>query len=550
MGNFLKHVFVSLFIIPCISFAQAPPLQWLWSQGGSGDDFVNGGTETNDGNYVFSGTSTSTDGDLTTTGNFGGRDGWLYKTDKNTGAILWSSHLGGASGDQVWKVIETSNGDLAAAGNSGSSAIPGYHSSTDAYVVRLNAQGQMLWHRCYGGTGGTEGAENICEAKNGNLVFVGKTNTSNDGDLAGIPYKGGISDIWVAEIDKNAPHNIIAGRNKLFGGSLREDFSCIVNTKDGGYIISSRTNSSNGDVAGSGYHSGDDTWVLKLDSALNLQWKKCYGGTGDDIARNIFQDTDGNYVLAGTTNTSNNGDLLGISPYGLGDYWMFKIDSGGAHGILWQKLLGGTQADFALSGAKALDGGYLICGRSFSNDNDIDTSQGAGDCWMAKLNGVNPAGPLDWVRTIGGSLYDGANWIFQSSDSGVVVGAEGNSSDGDIAGHNFHPPSGTGEESYTFKFKDTSAVTHVSDLAWAQKLRIYPIPANSFFKFEMYSESGGPAAVTIMNSMGVMVFEKNILTAGGRGQFQVDVSGFPAGIYCLRIMEGEKASAVQVIVCH
>ena len=543
-------LFISFALVET-SYGQAPPLQWIWSQGGSGDDFVNGMTESSDGNYVFAGTTASTDGDLVTTGNFGGRDGWLYKTDKNNGTILWSTHLGGASGDQVWKVSETSNGDLITVGNTGSGTVPGFHALSESYVVRLNAQGQMLWHKAFGGTGATDGGENICEASNGNLVFVGKTNSNNDGDLAGLTYNGGVSDLWVAEVDKNAPHNIIAGRNKLFGGSAQEDFGAIIRSKDGGYIVSCRTNSSNGSVTGSGYHGAGDTWVLKLDQSLNVQWKKCYGGTGDDIARNIFQDTDGNYVLTGTTNTANDGDLLGKTPYGLGDYWMFKIDSGGTHNIIWQKLMGGTQADFALCGARAIDGGYLVCGRSFSNDNDVDTSQGQGDCWMAKLNATNPAGPLDWVRTIGGSAYDGANYIIQATDSGVVVAAEGNSGDGDILGHNFHPPATTGEESFTFKFKDSTLVTTGAlEFHAVQKLVPYPVPANSFFKFEFYAEQAGSAIISLVNSMGETVLSKNVFLKGGRDHLLIETTTLSPGIYGMMLKATGVMGSGKIIVCR
>ncbi len=158
---------------------------------------------------------------------------------------------------------------------------------------------------------------------------------------------------------------------------------------------------------------------------------------------------------------------------GLNDYWIFKIDSGGTHNILWNKALGGTLNDFALDAARARDGGYLICGRSFSNDGDVTWNWGGtlpGDCWMAKLNAGNPAGALDWEKTIGGTGYDGANWILQARDGGIVVGAEGFSGDGDIAGHNFHPPSGTGEEAYTFKLKD--ATTAISIHGFSNQIRL------------------------------------------------------------------------------
>ena len=274
--------------------------------------------------------------------------------------------------------------------------------------------------------------------------------------------------------------------------------------------------------------------------------EKCYGGTGDDIARSIYQDSDGNYVLTGSTTTSNNGDLTGLFTYGLQDYWVFKIDSAGTHNIIWQKLLGGSQGDFALCGAPALDGGILVCGRSFSIDFDIDTTQGGGDCWMAKLNAANPAGPLDWVRTIGGSLYDGANWIFQSSDSGVVVGAEGNSPDGDIAGHNFHPPTTTGEESFTFKFKDTASVTtsvHFANNSF-NTITIYPNPFSTQTTLQAYHLLHN-ATLTVDNCFGQTV--KQIKNISGQTVI-LSRDNLATGLYFVHLTQNNQVIATKKIL--
>jgi len=462
---------VSILLLVVRTAVTQPPVEWLWSQGGSGDDFVNGVIETNDKNYVFSGTSTSTDGDLALTGNSGGRDAWIYKSDKTTGAILWSRHFGGTSNDQTWRAIQTANGELAAVGITSSSTIPGYHSGGELYLVKMDAGGVLQWQKCFGGNGEDWG-DNMVQAYNGNYIICGKTNTSNNGDLAGTVFNGGTSDLWIAEVDAAGAHTIISGRNRCFGGSGVEDFGCIARPVDGGYIASCRTNSNNGMVSGN--HGGYDSWILKLDSTLALQWSKCYGGTGDDIVRNVFQDADGNYVLSGSTD-SNDGDLPGMN-IGSTDYWIFKIDSGGTHTVIWKKTLGGTLGEFALDAARSNDGGYLICGRSFSNDVNVGFSWGLGDCWIAKLNAANPAGPLDWEKSIGGTVYDGANWIIQASDGGIVVAGEGRSSDGDITGHNFHTPSLPAyEESYTFKFSAPTAVSINNHANEEKVIKIYPV---------------------------------------------------------------------------
>ncbi len=64
---------------------------------------------------------------------------------------------------------------------------------------------------------------------------------------------------------------------KSLGGSM-DDFGNLQKTIDGGYISSSASFSNDGDV--SGHHGSSlysDVWVIKLDSAFNIEWQKSYG---------------------------------------------------------------------------------------------------------------------------------------------------------------------------------------------------------------------------------------------------------------------------------
>src|SRR5689334_13769136 len=74
---------------------------------------------------------------------------------------------------------------------------------------------------------------------------------------------------------------------KSFGGT-KDDWANSVRqtTSDGGYIVAGYSNSNDGDV--SGHHGGPltyDFFVVKLYANGAVQWKKSFGGSGDDIAR-------------------------------------------------------------------------------------------------------------------------------------------------------------------------------------------------------------------------------------------------------------------------
>src|SRR4249920_2985715 len=95
---------------------------------------------------------------------------------------------------------------------------------------------------------------------------------------------------------------------KSFGGSSEEILKSMIVTADNGYMLLATTISNNGDV--SGYHGGYDIWVVKINSSGTIEWQRCLGGTGNEVAKSIIQTPDNGYLVTGTT-TSINGDATG-----------------------------------------------------------------------------------------------------------------------------------------------------------------------------------------------------------------------------------------------
>ncbi len=136
-------------------------------------------------------------------------------------------------------------------------------------------------------------------------------------------------------------------------------------------------------------------------------------GTDGDRAVSIEQASDGGYVMAGSTE-STNGDVNGN--HGTWDAWIVKLDDAGA--LQWQQCLGGSFADHAYSIQQTGDGGYIVAGSSESNDGDVNGNHGAKDVWAVKLNG---SGSLQWQSCLGGTGVDWALSISQSSDGGYIM---------------------------------------------------------------------------------------------------------------------------------
>ncbi|MGL2966571.1 T9SS type A sorting domain-containing protein [Flavobacterium sp. XGLA_31] len=162
--------------------------------------------------------------------------------------------------------------------------------------------------------------------------------------------------------------------------------------------------------------------------APTIQWQKSFGGTMGDVPMNIKPTSEGGYIVSGFT-YSNNDDV--ITMQGVCDFWLVKIDGNG--NLLWQKTFGGTNYDFGAEAQQTTDGGYIIAGTTYSNDGDVTGSHGERDFWVVK---TNLTGNLLWQKTFGGSNSDEAHSIKQTSDGGYIVVGSTYSNDGDVTG--FH----------------------------------------------------------------------------------------------------------------
>jgi pimeloyl-ACP methyl ester carboxylesterase len=123
--------------------------------------------------------------------------------------------------------------------------------------------------------------------------------------------------------------------------------------------------------------------AMKADaaSAPAIEWQKILGGSNDDYAESIQQTSDGGYIIAGYSNSSD-GDVTGNDGSSW-DYWVVKLNGSGA--IEWEKNLGGSWADYAESIQQTTDGGYIVAGYSNSSDGNVTGHHGSYDYWIVKL---------------------------------------------------------------------------------------------------------------------------------------------------------------------
>ena len=230
--------------------------------------------------------------------------------------------------------------------------------------------------------------------------------------------------------------------DRYYGGPGGEWANAIKQTSDGGYIVVGGTNSNGGDV--SGYHQGSDfygstadIWIIKLNSAGNLQWQKCVGTSYRDFAYDVIQTNDNGYLIAGKSDTLRDSVVLvGQIPviHKVRDQQarLVKLSSNGT--LQWEKLYGGFNGDeTAYSVQKVSGGGYAFAGYTSSNDAPVTNHLGPTghlfntfnpfkedyyDGWVVR---VDDNGNIIWNKCIGGTTYDQLKSIKQTADGGFIV---------------------------------------------------------------------------------------------------------------------------------
>jgi len=299
-------------------------------------------------------------------------DIWVLKLNAN-GDVVWQKIYGGSAYDYANSIQQTSDGGYIVAGSTWSFGAGNY----DIWVLKLDANGTVVWQKTYGGSD-WDRAYSIQQTSDGGYIVAGETYSFGAGN-----------NFWVIKLDANGT----VVWQKTYGGSWNESAKSIQQTSDGGYIVAGWTRS-----FGVGW---DDFWVLKLDANGDVVWQKIYGGPGYDYANSIQQTSDGGYIVAGETYS------FGAGGY---DFWVLKLNANGD--VVWQKTYGGSYDDYAKSIQQTSDGGYIVAGYTDS------FGVGWTDIWVLKLNAN---GDVVWQKTYGGSSSDYANSIQQTSDGGYIV---------------------------------------------------------------------------------------------------------------------------------
>jgi hypothetical protein len=115
---------------------------------------------------------------------------------------------------------------------------------------------------------------------------------------------------------------------------------------------------------------------------------------------------------------------------GVGDVWVVCLDEHG--GFLWQKCYGGSMFDEAKTMIETSDGHIVIAGFSESSDQDLTVNKGIRDAWILKIDTL---GNLIWQTSLGGSGLETIYSIVEKQTGGYVAVGFSEYADGDVSGN-------------------------------------------------------------------------------------------------------------------
>lgn len=348
--------------------AQAPDTVWTVTYGGSQWDRGYSVLETPNGDFAVAGFTWSFGG--------GGSDVFLIRTD-DTGDSVFQITYGGGSADKGRSIALTSDGGFIVVGETESFGA-GWD---DFYLLRTDSLADTLWTKTYGGAHFDEGWS-VQETSDGGFVMTGWTRS----------FGAGSYDVYVIKTDFNGD----TLWTKTLGGSAWDAGYAVRETSNGDYIVVGESGS-----FGPGSYA---VYLSRLNSAGDILWTRTYGGSSEDVGKDVQETSDGGFIITGFT--------WSFGP-AMRNVYVIRTDSIGD--TLWTRTYGGPSADEGNSVIETSSGNFLIAGKTDS------FGSGESDVYLLMLDAN---GDTLWTGTYGGPDEDIGFSVEQTGDGGFIVAGE------------------------------------------------------------------------------------------------------------------------------
>ena len=505
-----------------ITYAQAPDTTFTRCYGGSLIE-CNGLTGLNnlgfatlsadigaDSSVFIATSSLSSNGYLNA--NNGDEDIWVLKLNPQ-GDTLWTKVLGGSLTERSGKILALPDGGCILTGRtfSNDGDFPGaqFGVLNDALVIRLDANGGLVWKKRFGGT--QDDFLHAIAINGSGFIAVGETG-SVDGDLDA--SLAGYTCGWIVSLNANGD---LLWSVKTNGVIQNEDyiqsFWNVAKATDGsGWYAIGIT----GDFADP---DSDDILFTKFDNSGTLVNKTAFGSNKGDGIGGIALLPSGNLIMAGRAGNTTGGQTYIGGP---ADAWLVAVDV--TTGLpITQKLIGGTEWEFFYDVKTNTQGEVFALGFTRSTNNFASTfAFGLMDSWLVKLN---PQLDTIYTSRLGGSDNDVGMALCKNATAIYAVGRT-NSNDGAVSGNNGN------RDVWVIKYANAETGVSVTETA-ANKVIVYPNPTSGVINIVLNNTI---QHVSLYNQTGQLVAAVN---GSLTGSAQLDTANLAKGVYMLWVQTPE-----------
>ena len=348
----------------------------------------------------------------------GDRDAFVAKFD-STGALVWNTFMGSANRDHGAAIAVDETGNVYVTGvsmyESWGNPINPHWGSYQAFVAKLDAQGNRAWNTFLGEQGSDSGdGYGIAVDASGNVFVVGESNSAWGSPLEG--YHGG-KEIFVAKLNTNG-----ARQWHTFLGSAAKDTGNEMVLDSSGNIYVVGYSEDTWGTPRATYTGGGDTVVAKLDSGGSLVWNTFMGSGGTDWGWGIAIDTNQNVYASGYSDaewgspeTNHAGGVDGFAA---------KLDSDGYR--QWNTFFGSATDDQGYEMSLDGNGNLYVAGAGGATwGAPLTKFAGTRDGFVVKLNN---AGGRVWNTFMGSAADDMGNDLVVDARGDVFVAGISNAS--------------------------------------------------------------------------------------------------------------------------
>lgn len=306
-----------------------------------------------------------------------GRDDVLVLKVNTHGKLLWKKTFGKKRKDIAYAVVQTTDGNFVAVGETRSFSETG---DPDVYVIKFDTNGKLIWEKNFGGKM-KDFAKDVVATSDGGVLIAGASESFGDTYL----------DSYILKVNKNGKEEWA----KVLGGERDDIANSLALTSDGGFVIAGVSES---------YQNGSkDFYIVRFDSHAKQKWTKVYGEDNEDIAYGVVASENGSCVVAGKTKSfgSKRSDIM-----------VLKIATNGK--LIWQRLFGYKDKEWANAITKT-DNGFMLAGTTNS------FGHGKFDFYVMQLD---KEGHSLWGPVYGGEDVDKAYGLTRTSAGNYVVVGE------------------------------------------------------------------------------------------------------------------------------